>query len=513
MLRTLSLNSTESLARIVARNASANLGRLVGSGIIALFLPAFLVRTLPRDVYGTWALLLQLTLYVGYFDFGIQTAVSRFVAHATELNDVSQRDSIISTAIVLLSGMAVLATGLITALAIHIPQLFHQMPASLDLPAKYALLVMGTSFAIGLPFSAINAYFIGIQRSEIPALVVVCARLATALLIVGAVLRGGGLIAIGAAVALANLLSYLATCGGWRLWARQVRFRLATVSRACIRQIGGYSVTLSVWLLAGLMISGLDLTIVGMFDYNATAYYALAATLTNFLVQTHSAVFAALLPASAMLGARGDADRLGRMLVASTRYGMLIILAMSVPLLFAGQSFIRVWAGGSYAIHTIAILRVLVVANAIRLCALPYSTLLLGTGQQVKVLASPVAEGITNLVASLVGAHYLGAIGVAIGTLIGSVISVGFHFLYNMPRTALMLIDRRRLLSDALIRPLLCAMPFVVVWLSRVFALHFPEQVEASLIGAAAIGSGVLVWHYGLISSERQRLLQAIRVL
>jgi hypothetical protein len=40
----------DNLKRIVIKNASANLLRLVGAGIVALLLPPFLVRMLPRDV-------------------------------------------------------------------------------------------------------------------------------------------------------------------------------------------------------------------------------------------------------------------------------------------------------------------------------------------------------------------------------------------------------------------------------------------------------------------------------
>src|SRR5437763_11492664 len=74
------------LGRLVAKNASANLVRLAGTGVVALLLPPFLVREMSKGAYGAWALLLQLTLYVSYFDFGIQTAVARFVAHADELS-------------------------------------------------------------------------------------------------------------------------------------------------------------------------------------------------------------------------------------------------------------------------------------------------------------------------------------------------------------------------------------------------------------------------------------------
>src|SRR2546426_4590037 len=117
-----SMQRDRSLRRSIVKNASVNLVRLGGSGIVALLLPPFLVRTLPRDTYSAWALLLQLTLYVGLLDFGIQTAVARFVAHADEVKDPAQRDGITSTALALLVLSATLGFCLVAILAWQLPR-------------------------------------------------------------------------------------------------------------------------------------------------------------------------------------------------------------------------------------------------------------------------------------------------------------------------------------------------------------------------------------------------------
>lgn len=499
----------DNLNRTVVKNASANLVRLAGSGIVALLLPPFLVRVLSKETYGAWALLLQLTLYVSYLDFGIQTAVARFVAHTHELNQVEERNGIVSTAFAILSGAALVGCVLIVVLAWFIPGMFRQMPPTLYHPAQIALLCMGITFSLGLPAAVLSATFIGFQRNEIPAVIAIGNKIAMALLVVGVVLQHRGLAAMGIAAGVANLLAYVASFVAWKTWAAHVRIRLASVARDYFRQIAGYSASVVVWTVAMLMISGLDLSIVGIFDYKATAYYAVAATLTNFVAQAQGAIFSALLPASAVLGARGDGQRLGSMLVASTRYGMLILLAMALPLVIAGHWIIRIWAGADYAQHSTLILQVLVIANVVRLCALPYSTLLLGTGQQKKVIISPLAEGITNLVASIVGAYLFGAIGVAVGTLIGSFVSVGLHLFYNMPRTALISIDRPRLVMEGLLRPLICVLPFAAVLLLR-FAANLSFETFIPLIAIATLGTAFLFWSYGLVSSERQRLMRRL---
>jgi O-antigen/teichoic acid export membrane protein len=499
------------LRRTVLRNTSANLMRLAGSGTLALILPVFLARKLSTETYSTWAILLQLAAYAGLCDFGIQTAVSRFVAHADELNDLRQRDGIASTALALLSIASAAALSMVAIVSWQLPHLFKAMPASLGKQAEIALLLMGGSFALGLPFSVVHAVFIGLQRSEIPAAIVVANRLVMTALIAVLAFRSSGIASMGAAVAITNIFFYGVSYFAWRRWAPHVRVEFSLASKAYAREISSYSVSLLAWMAASMMISGLDLSLVGMFDYKATAYYAVAVTLTNFVVQMQGTVFAALLPASAVLNARGDAEKLGAVLISSTRYGTLILLAMALPLLLAGKLILRVWVGADYASHSLLIMQILVVANMIRLFTLPYATLLLGTGQQTKVIASPLAEGITNLVASIVGVKLFGAVGVALGTLVGAFVGAGLHLLYNIPRTSAIAIDRASLLKKGLLRPMICAVPFLVLLFFHFVAPNIPGETGIFLTGLAAVITGWLFWSCGLIRSERQILGSLLR--
>src|SRR5437899_7307515 len=82
----------------LAKNAAANLARGGAAGIVALFLPAILVRHMSQLDYSVWVLVLQVAAFCGYLDFGLQTAVGRYVAFANEKRDAEQRDSIFSTA-------------------------------------------------------------------------------------------------------------------------------------------------------------------------------------------------------------------------------------------------------------------------------------------------------------------------------------------------------------------------------------------------------------------------------
>jgi O-antigen/teichoic acid export membrane protein len=110
---------TTSIRLTVAKNAAANVARGSGAALVALAVPPFLTRLLPPETYGAWALVLQLAAYVSYFEFGIQTAVGRYVARENERGAFEHRNKIVNTALALLSAASLLALILMPELPSH----------------------------------------------------------------------------------------------------------------------------------------------------------------------------------------------------------------------------------------------------------------------------------------------------------------------------------------------------------------------------------------------------------
>ena len=101
---------------ILVKNAIANVIRGGATALVAIALPPFLTRLMSPSAFGAWVLILQLSAFVGYLDFGIQTAVGRFVAHANERGDTEHRDRIVNTSLAVLS-LTCLVCILATAIA------------------------------------------------------------------------------------------------------------------------------------------------------------------------------------------------------------------------------------------------------------------------------------------------------------------------------------------------------------------------------------------------------------
>jgi O-antigen/teichoic acid export membrane protein len=486
---------------VVVKNAFANVIRGSAAALVAILLPPFLTRWMSPDAFGAWSLVLQLSAFVGYLDFGIQTAIGRFVAHSGETGDVGHRDRMVSTStLVLVSGgiFGVLGSA---ALAVWMPRLFHRMPAQLLSDSRWALVLVGSSLALGLPFSVFNGIFVGLQRYEVPATVIGISRLISAAALILIVKGGGNLSEMAAGMAAVNLVSYSLQYVLYRCFAPRVQFSWRTVSRKACRELFDYSFSLSVWCFATLLVTGLDIALVGVFDFRYVAYYTAAATLITFILGLQNAIFNAMIPAAAVLEARNDTVELGRILLSTTRYGMFLLLASGVPLLVATRPILSLWVGSDYANHADMILKVLVAANIIRLSAVPYAMLLIGTGQQRLVTVSPLIEGFSNLAVSIVAGLVFGAIGVAIGTLVGSVIGILCNFVLNLPRSTRITVSRVAYFRDGYLRPLVCVLPFLFLFPIQGVFSNWTES--AALVTSLAL---IVLWTFGLSSCERAQV-------
>lgn len=494
---------------VILKNAAANVLRGASSAAVAVILPPLLTRQMSPEVYGAWALILQCSAHVGRLDFGIQTAVGRFVAHATERNDVEYRNRLISTAFALLLAACLVALIAAAGVAWMVPFIFPQMAPALYRQASVALLLVASSLALGLPAGVFNAVFIGQQRSEIPAFTVGGSRLVSAFLLVLAANAEASLPVMGAIIAGVNIASYAAQFALFRWLAGDMQLDLRLAGRGAAKELWSYCYSLTIWSFSMLLVTGLDLAIVGALDFAALPYYAVAASLVTFIAGLQTAVFGALLPSAAVLHARGNSVELGRLVITSSRYGIFLLLLTGLPLIVWAEPILRLWVGGTYAANGALFLRVLVVANIVRLSATPYSVALIGTGQQRLVTLSPLGEGVSNLVASLLLGHLLGAAGVAIGTLIGAMVGVLLHIVYNLPRTTTIHLSSRQFVTGAIFRPSLVAAPFLALTL-----IPSPDSPAAYLrvlpVSAALGASLAILWATGFEESERAWLRAAI---
>jgi O-antigen/teichoic acid export membrane protein len=385
----------------------------------------------------------------------------------------------------------------------YVPQLFHQMPAYLINPLRVGILVVGLAACFALPFNAFLAVFVGLQRYGFPAAVAIVSKVISSIALITFLLLHATLAQLAWLLAISNVMTALAQFAGWKRYARgRVDFSLRLISARSIMSLAQYGAVVSIWTLAMLLISGTDLFIVGHFDYGNTGYYGIASNATNFLLLLITSLFSPLLPAvSGMLSTRTP-RQIGEITIRMTRYCVITICILALPLLIGGYPLLRIWVGSNYATRCVVFLNILVLGNAVRMIFYPYTVVVVATHTQHLATISAVVEALVNFGLSLYLVHRIGAAGVAVGTMVGAFVGATLHFTVSMARTRTRIeISRRKFGLEGLLRPMTCTIPSVVA------ALVFQKSTSLVLnpwsLVAWAVATLALIWWVGLNWEER----------
>jgi O-antigen/teichoic acid export membrane protein len=488
----------------VLRNAVANVVRGGATALVALALPHFLVHALTPTRFAAWSLILQIAAYASYLDFGLQIAVSRFLAQAIELDQRERQRQLIGTALTLLTAAGTTAFVVMGAVILVAPSFFRGIPVSLMGEVRTAALLLGASAAVLLPASVYTGVLIGLHRNDVPALIIGSSRLVGAAAAVMAARHTQSLIVFAACLAVANLVgAVLQRVFAGRLLLGSSRVRMQW-NRPMANELLRYCSGLTVFAFGMFLVSGLDLTILGHFRFAAVGYYAIASLMVTFVAGLNNSLLSALMTPLAALQAQRAYERIQSIVLMSTRAHVGANLLGTGVLFCFGRTLLRLWVGEAYAELAYPIMQILMIAQLLRLIPSAYCTMLIATGQQTNATGNSIVEAVVNVAASIAGAIYFGAKGVAYGTLIGAVVAVAWVALWTVKRDRILSLTlREQTLAVGI--PFACCLPVALAWLLATFGSWAQAGVEVAVESAGLLLSAVLLIQFAGIVPQGLR--------
>ena len=422
-------------ARSHRLNALFNLIGGASTSLMILVLPYFLTRYLSQANYAAWVIGFQAAIYVPMFGLGIHLLINRTVAHHLARQEHEQLQASVLGAlqmILILFGLSLLFVWLAGPYLVA----FSNAPENLRESILTVWYRVGIASCLGLFSFFFFGYFGGVQRYEWENLykVILSLSFISTIAILG--LMHGGLTPellsnlYGAAIALGmTLLLYGFMRQKIVLLPNYVRFDRVTL-KSYFRGLYGTAV----WQLAMLLISGFDILIVSRVDFLSVPGYSIALSFLVFLTGSISALISPCLPRfAAELSQPNHGQFKGLFILYQSR--LLKIMAVALIVLLLIPNVLWELLLKESAVAFVQVFPILLVATSIRFITALYSLALVSANLQHRVILSPLLEGCANLAFSIALGYWFGAIGVAIGTLIGALLCLGFHSLYNIPRT------------------------------------------------------------------------------
>jgi len=193
--------------RKLAAGSLARVGHFVLQVVVAFLMTPLMVRALGDRDFGVWTVVGALVGYYGLFDLGIHSAVCRYVAAGLAARDRAQVAGVVSTSFVLFSwaGGAVLVLTLVAAALCTV---LASGPADAGI-LRWLVLLLGLRTALGFPFRVYAAFLSASLRYDLTAGAAILRLILVNVLLLEVLVRGHGLVAMGAVLLLGSLVESL----------------------------------------------------------------------------------------------------------------------------------------------------------------------------------------------------------------------------------------------------------------------------------------------------------------
>ena len=179
----------------IIKNVSSSWFSLGINVVVGFLLSPFILHRLGDTAFGIWVLIFSVTGYYGLFDLGIRSSIVRYVSKFTATGDREELAKLINTSLFTYSCIGVLSMVVTVVVASQVDRMFH-IPAEFMSTARWLLLMVGASVALGFPAGIFGGFLEGLQSFYILNWTNVVSTLLRALLIVIALNHGYGLLTV-----------------------------------------------------------------------------------------------------------------------------------------------------------------------------------------------------------------------------------------------------------------------------------------------------------------------------
>jgi O-antigen/teichoic acid export membrane protein len=334
--------------------------------LLLVFTPVF-IHKMGIEQYGLWMLATSALGLMGIAEFGLNTAISKFVAEFAGIKDTAALSVVVSAGLV---AYILLGFGLIVPLYLFSPALAGIFKPSEAISAEQIALVIQTMSLGFIPLllrSGAMAIPIGLQRFQVPAITTVGYQILSYIAALMVIFWGGSITqVVGSTVAVLWITALGSIFVAWRMlkpfrlefkinrsriiWRRMLSFSLMSGITGFGSQIFTFADRLAVGVVLGL---------------EAVAYYTIIISIANKILQLSSALTGSLMPAVSSWMASGDIRRVRMYFLRATSALVALNFLVASILLLLSESLLRLWMGDAFANYVLVPFCVLIVIYAL----------------------------------------------------------------------------------------------------------------------------------------------------
>jgi len=402
-------------------NAVSNFGGLAVSVAIGFFLTPTMLRYLGEKRFGIWTLVSSLVGYYGLMDFGVGSAIFRYVPLFHGQGNHHRVSAVVSTSLVFYTSLSVIMVVLTQALAHPIAGFFGGGAELVGL-----LRVIGLAAALSLPAVVLNTTTASYESFAPANVVSASTQLLRGGLLLGCICAGYGLVAMGWAVVLSNVVSLAGNSIVFRHACKEVRLSFKSFLWSELKMLLSFgSVILLVTTANSLATESPKQIVAKTISLDALGLFGIPLLLIGYyrmLIISLTKVFS---PRFSFLSGREADEEIRRLFIKGCRYMTIIAGAVAVGMWVTGPAFLVLWTGKPQIVKTAPALAIMTAGTFVFLSHRLGGDLLFGLGRQKQVALLEISEATGIVILTILLSLKFGLAGAALGLAIPSLVVRG----------------------------------------------------------------------------------------
>ncbi len=501
-----------SYSKKILKNVVSNWANLAVSLAISFFLAPFILHKIGNVYFGVWALVTQITGYLWLLDFGVRESVVKYVAEYHGKKNDRMLNNVINASLkiyVVICFACIAATLILSGL---FPFIFSVSQETIPV-ARVVVIIVGLDISQAFVFNVFLGVLMGLQRFDLFSKVSIMLSIARAIITIVFLNLGHGLVTICLIQLFCNgCMNIVLYTISRRLLPFNLGLRIYGGGKDVYRILANYSFFAFLnSVCQQIIFYGANFIIAIFLPVSSVTFFAIAATLIEYMKKVIWAGTQVFNPLISELDAKNESSKIPMVLVQGTKLSLLLGFPVATVYFFMGKQFIGLWVGFEYSAITGSVLAILTVMTLFSLPHYTISGILMGLNKHRIIAYCRVFEAIANIGLSILLIRHFGIIGVALGTAIPHMVMVIFVLPVIASRIVNMSLSEY--VRHSYYGPLLAGVPFAIACFLATF-LYTPHSLLALLCEVIVLFpiNAIGIWFVALTKQERRSCKERLSV-
>lgn len=398
---------------------------MVVEGLVIFLLNPFIIRALGQADYGVYSLITSFSGYLSIFDFGLGTAIIRYIAKYNAENKEKEKENFLSFSFFIYFLISVVITVVAIILYNCIDRIFS---ASLTFEqinlAKQLFIIIATSMTITTLGSIFSAIISGYEKFIFTRTVVLLCSIINVILTILVLATKATAVKLTYITLITTLITFI-TNVIYVFFKLKIKVKFHNWDSKLFKEVFKFSIFVFLQTLISQIYWRLDQLIIGIEIIDAAiplAIYAVAMRINDLVLAFTTVINRYQLPSITRLAIiEKDEDKLIKYIGKTSKFVAVLYFAIIIGFIFFGEKFINVYAGEGYELAYPIVLIVIIASslNRIHGCG---SDVLKAKNKNGMYTVIIFITAILNIALTIILIPVLGLIGAAIGTAVSVVL-------------------------------------------------------------------------------------------